>query len=178
MKRLILFRHAKSGWEAPVARDFDRALNDKGRRGARMMGAHLAAEDVGIDRVAASPAVRVVESLDALFEGYGRRVPATWDKRIYLASDATLLEVLHDQPASAGVLMMAGHNPGMEDLALLLTPDDGAAARDEVEAKFPTAALATIAFEVDDWAAVKRGSGRIERFVRPRDLDASLGPDE
>lgn len=32
MKRLILFRHAKSDWDDPVARDFDRPLNSRGKR--------------------------------------------------------------------------------------------------------------------------------------------------
>lgn len=178
MKRLTLFRHAKSGWDDPAARDFDRALNDKGKRAARIMGADMAAAGLAFDRVAASPAVRVVETLEAMFEGLGARVPATWDKRIYLASDATLLEVMHDVPADIDHLMMAGHNPGMEDLALLVTPDDGAELRDALEEKFPTAAYVTIEFDVAGWPAVKRGSGRITRFVRPRDVDPSLGPDE
>jgi phosphohistidine phosphatase len=65
----------------------------------------------------------------------------------------------------------------MEDLTLLLVPDDGDRARDSVEEKFPTASVATIAFDVDDWAAVKRGGGRLELFVRPRDLDPELGPE-
>lgn len=178
MKRLTLFRHAKSGWDDPASRDFDRALNDKGKRAARIMGERMKADGLRFDRVAASPAVRVVETLDAAFAGFGKRVPATWDKRIYLASDATLLEVLHDTPVEIDDLMMAGHNPGMEDLALLLTPDDGAALRDTLEEKFPTAAYATIAFDVADWQAVKRASGRLERFVRPRDVDPELGPEQ
>jgi phosphohistidine phosphatase len=177
MKRLTLFRHAKSGWDDPAARDFDRALNDKGRRAARVMGRHLKAQGLVFDRVAASPAVRCVETLDAMFDGYGRRVPATWDKRIYLASDATLLEVLHDTPAGIDHLLMCGHNPGMEDLTLLLVPDDGDEGRDSVEEKFPTASVASIAFDTDDWASVKRGQGRLELFVRPRDLDPELGPE-
>lgn len=177
MRRLTLFRHAKSGWDEPGARDFDRALNDKGRRAARTMGGWMQGEGLAFDRVAASPAVRVVETLDAMFEGYGRRLPVTWDKRIYLASEADLMDVLHDVPADVHDLLLAGHNPSMEDLTLLLVPDDGGTGRDQVEEKFPTAAVATIELDADGWGDVRRGSGRLVRFVRPRDLDPTLGPD-
>lgn len=178
MKTLTLLRHAKSGWDDPVARDFDRPLNPRGRRGARRMGQHM--RDLGLryDLVIASPAVRVVETLEELWEGYGRVIHAELDKRIYLASVTDLLDVIHDVPDEAGAVLMSGHNPGMEDLVLMLVPDRAEdAARDQVEEKFPTAALAEIVFDVDHWADVKSGSGRLSRFIRPRDLDPALGPE-
>ena len=98
MKRLIIFRHAKSGWDQPALRDFDRALNDKGKRAAITMGRHLRQSGVVFDHVVASPAVRVVESLDAMFEGYGKRLAPNWDRRAYLASAATLLEIVQEAP--------------------------------------------------------------------------------
>ena len=51
------------------------------------------------------------------------------------------------------------------------------AARDQVEEKYPTASLAVIELPVARWAEVVAGCGRLERFVRPRDLDPELGPD-
>lgn len=178
MKTLTLLRHAKSGWDDPVARDFDRPLNQRGRRGARLMGQHM--RDLGLryDHVVASPAVRVVETLEELWEGYGRVIHAELDKRVYLASAGDLLDVIHDASDESDTLLMSGHNPGMEDLILMLVPDRaGDAARDEIEEKFPTAALAEIRFDVDRWADVKSGVGQLTRFIRPRDLDPSLGPE-
>ncbi|GAA3257975.1 hypothetical protein GCM10020258_18630 [Sphingomonas yabuuchiae] len=55
MKTLTLLRHAKSSWDDPVARDFDRPLNAKGRRAAAMIGRHLKAEGFAFDHVLASP---------------------------------------------------------------------------------------------------------------------------
>lgn len=177
MKRLSLFRHAKSGWDDPAARDFDRALNDRGRRAARIMGRHMARQGMRFDRILASPAVRVTQTLDAMLAAYGSAVPVDWDRRLYLASDATLLDAVRDSAEGVDHLMLAGHNPGLEDLALLLVPDDGGALRDCVEEKFPTAALATIALDIDRWDAIAPGTGRLEGFVRPRDLDPALGPE-
>lgn len=178
MKRLTLLRHAKSSWDDPVARDFDRPLNGRGRRGARLMGMHM--RDLGLryDLVLASPAVRVVETLDELWEGYGRSIHVELDKRIYLASSASLLDVIHEAPDTADTILMSGHNPGMEELVLMLVPDRADdEARDQVEEKFPTAALAEIEFHVDHWVDIKAGAGHLARFIRPRDLDPALGPE-
>ena len=73
---------------------------------------------------------------------------------------------------------MCGHNPGLEDLILMLVPDrEDEALRDTVEDKFPTASVAELTFDVDRWADVKSGGGHLARFIRPRDLDSALGPD-
>jgi phosphohistidine phosphatase len=179
MKTLTLYRHAKSGWDDPVARDFDRALNTRGAKGARLMGMHMRDAGMVFDSVVSSPAVRCVDTLDATWEGYGRTLHPVWDRRIYLASCVTLLDVVHELPDTAERVMMCGHNPGLEDLILMLVPDRADdALRDEVEEKFPTASVAEITVDVARWADVKAGGGVLARLVRPRDLDAALGPEE
>ncbi|MBV9843334.1 MAG: histidine phosphatase family protein [Sphingomonadaceae bacterium] len=178
MKRLTLFRHAKSGWDEPVTRDFDRPLNAKGKRAAAVMGRHMREQGLRFDRIVASPAVRVVETLDAMFEGYGKRLAPVWDRRIYLASAATLLEVVQDTPEEVESLLLVGHNPGLEDLVLALVPDAADdVARIAVGEKYPTASLAEVDFCQGQWSDVGRQDAKLARFVRPRDLDPALGPD-
>jgi phosphohistidine phosphatase len=177
MKTLTLLRHAKSSWDDAVQRDFDRPLNAKGRRAATSMGRHLKGEGAVFDHLVASPAVRVGETLEGFASGYGRLPAVVEDRRIYLASAATLLEVVQGLPASAEAALLVGHNPGLEDLVLMLVPDGGAP-RDAVEEKYPTASVAVMRFEVAEWGDVKAGGGEFVRFVRPRDLDPTLGPDE
>jgi phosphohistidine phosphatase len=176
MKTLIVLRHAKSGWDDHGTRDFDRRLNPKGERAARAMGAHMRDLGLGWDHVVASPAVRVVETLRQAGEGYGRDIDPRWDRRAYLASATTLLELVHETPNEASRLLLSGHNPGLEDLVLMLVPD-GDALRDEVEIKFPTASLAVKTIDADDWSGVGPGKATLTRFVRPRDLDPGFGPD-
>lgn len=178
MKTLTLLRHAKSGWDDPVARDFDRPLNPKGQRAAQTMGQHMRTLGLEFDHVLASPAVRVTETLEAVEAGYGTGLAPAWDKRIYLASSAMLLDLVRELPDALGRVLLVGHNPGLEDLALYLVPDDGGPLRDDIEAKFPTASLVELQFDVDRWEDVKRGSATLTRFVRPRDLDPTLGPDQ
>lgn len=178
MKTLTLLRHAKSGWDDPALRDFDRPLNAKGARAAGVVGRNLKAMALEFDRVVASPAVRVIETLDNVGRGYGSSFAPEWDRRLYLASVATLLEVIHEQADSVDHLLIVGHNPGLEDLALALVPDAaGGALRDAIEVKFPTASVAVLTFDVAHWADVAEGHATLEQFVRPRDIDATLGPD-
>jgi phosphohistidine phosphatase len=176
MKILTLLRHAKSSWNDPIARDFDRPLNGRGRRAARTMGREMRAQGLQFDRVLASPAVRVVETLEDVAEGYGRSLQPEFDRRIYLATPEALLELIQQTDDGASALLIVGHNPGLERLALLLS--QAGEYRSEIEVKYPTATLTEISFPVERWSEVAEGLGTIARFTRPRDLDPELGPDE
>lgn len=178
MKQLIVFRHAKSDWDDPVARDFDRPLNARGMTAARVMGQYAASRGLVFDHILASPAVRCAETLDAFFDGLGRTAEPDWDRRIYLASSATLLDVIRETPNSVNSLLMIGHNPGLEDLILEVVTDTSSPLRQSVEAKFPTASIAVLQFATDDWADVGTVPAAFVSFTRPRDLDPALGPQE
>ncbi|MFN4223066.1 MAG: SixA phosphatase family protein, partial [Novosphingobium meiothermophilum] len=100
-----------------------------------------------------------------------------WDRRIYLASSATLIDLLKELPGDPASVLMIGHNPGLEDLIFDLVPDDGSSPlRTIVEEKFPTATFAVLELDVERWADVTEGCARLVEIKRPRDLDPSLGP--
>lgn len=179
MKTLTLLRHAKSGWDDQVARDFDRPLNPKGQRAAQAMGRHMRSLALQFDAVVASPALRVVETIEHVERGFGGALAPVWDRRAYLASAETLVDIVREQVDAVARVLLIGHNPGLEDLTLALVPASGGdPLRDGVEEKYPTASLAEISFDVADWRGVGPGGGTLARFVRPRDLDPSLGPDD
>lgn len=178
MKTLGLFRHAKSDWHDARARDFDRPLNTRGRSGATLMGAHIREEGTRWDRVIASPAVRVAQTIEYAAQAARSHLPILWDRRIYLASSATLMDLLREQEGDPRAILMIGHNPGLEDLIFDLVPDDGSSPlRDIVEVKFPTAAYAVLQADIDAWKELRDGCARLIHLVRPRDLDAQLGPE-
>jgi phosphohistidine phosphatase len=176
MKTLILLRHAKSGWDDHAVRDFARRLNPKGERAARTMGNHMRSIGLSWDHAIASPAIRVVETLEQIAAGYGRAIEPDWDRRAYLASAMTLLDLIQSAPEEADALLLSGHNPGLEDLVLMLVPD-GEGLRDAVEEKFPTASLAVLTCDGDTWGEINAGKCTLGVFTRPRDLDPGLGPD-
>jgi phosphohistidine phosphatase len=175
MKILTLLRHAKSTWDDPVARDFDRPLNRRGRKAAHAIGAEMRRLGLAFDAVIASPALRVKETLAETEASYGG-LRAAFDQRLYLASTDTLLEIVRGADDAAGRLLLVGHNPGLESLAMELTRGGGL--REEAAIKYPTATLAEIALPAERWREVAAGTGRLARFIRPRDLDPELGPDE
>lgn len=177
MKTLALFRHAKSDWSDARARDFDRPLNNRGLRGAAAMGSFVRQQGWVFEHIVASPAVRVAETIEVASKAFGRGFPVEWDRRIYLASSATLLDLLHEIEGDPASVLMVGHNPGLEDLIFDLVPDDGSSPlRDIVEQKFPTATFAVLEADIDRWADLTEGSARLVSLTRPRDLDPSLGP--
>ena len=178
MKTLGLFRHAKSDWHDRRLRDFDRPLNDRGRKGAALMGQHIIAHGIRWQRIISSPAVRAAETIELAGEAAGIAFPINWDRRIYLASSATLIDLLREMDDTLSNVVMIGHNPGLEDVIFDLVPDDGSSPlRDVVEEKFPTAAFAVLEMDIERWADIRDGCARMVYLKRPRDLDPELGPE-
>lgn len=178
MKILGLFRHAKSDWQDPRARDFDRPLNARGRKGAAIMGKHVRDHGARWERMLSSPAIRCAETIEIACQAAGQPVAVQWDRRIYLASSVTLADLLREQAGDPASILMVGHNPGLEDLIFDLVPDDGSSPlRDVVEEKFPTASFAVLELDIDSWADLKDKCGKLVHLTRPRDLDAELGPE-
>ena len=162
-----------------MARDFDRPLNKRGEKAAVTMGRWVKDNGLTFDHVVASPAVRVIDTIDQFVKGTGERIDATWDRRIYLASSATLMDVLREQSDEFKSVLMVGHNPGMEDLVFDIVPGDGSSPlRDVVWEKYPTAAIARMELDIDSWTKIDRKCGRLTHFIRPRDLDPALGPED
>jgi phosphohistidine phosphatase len=177
VKTLTLLRHAKSSWDDTVERDFDRPVNGRGRRAAARIGQWIAEESLAFDHVVASPAVRVRQTIEGVEDGLGRSLKPLWDTRIYLSSAATLLLLVQQFSDEHEDALLVGHNPGCEDLLLMLVPPGGEL-RGEAELKYPTATLARIELDIARWADADDNVGRLVQFVRPRDLDPTLGPDD
>ena len=155
-------------------RDFDRGLNDRGRRGAALIGAHIRAHGVRWDALLASPAERVKATLEAAELGLAPR----YDQRAYLADAATLLDVVREKAGDADAVLLSGHNPGLQDLLLeLVPPANENDLFDEASVKFPTATFAVLELAIDDWADLDGECGKLVHFARPRDLDPELGPE-
>jgi len=177
VKTLGLFRHAKSDWGDARARDFDRPLNKRGLKGARIMGEHIRNSGRRFDRIFASPAVRVSETIENAAKAWGAAsFPVEWDRRIYLATSDGLMDLLRDLEGDPGAVLMIGHNPGLEDLIFDLVPEGSSPLREIVEEKFPTATYAVVELDIESWDDIDAGCGRLVEITRPRDLDPELGP--
>lgn len=173
MKLIYLLRHAKSSWDQPDIADFDRPLNKRGRKAAKLMQAYLHDKKIRPETVLCSPAKRARETLKFLLPALGE-VTVRFEHRIYEASYQSLLLCLADLPSELGSVLLVGHNPGLERLALYLMNDLGhgpGAAR--LQDKYPTGSLAILSAPADDWAQLQVGSCRLDDFIRPVDLDGN-----
>ncbi|WP_305096519.1 SixA phosphatase family protein [Croceibacterium aestuarii] len=174
MKRLGLLRHAKSDWDDLALRDFDRGLNDRGRRGAAAIGAHIRDHGWGCEATIASPAERVRSTIEATGLGLNPR----FDPRLYLADAATLLAVLREMEGDPQSVLLVGHNPGLQELVFrLVGADEDDELLERAAEKFPTATLAVLECDIASWDELAPASARLVHFARPRDLDPELGPE-
>ena len=122
MHTLYLLRHAKSSWSDATLVDHERPLSPRGRRDAKRIADHLLRLGIVPALVLCSTARRTRETLELV----GRALDAatvSLESELYAASATTLLERLHAVPEEVGSVMLIGHNPGLEHLALLVASD-------------------------------------------------------
>lgn len=140
MRQLILTRHAKSDWGDPLLPDHDRPLNARGLRNAPKMARRLAEDGVTVERILSSTAARTRSTAEIFGAELGLAVEL--DEELYLAAAPTLLR----KAAASDVqsVMVVAHDPGISELASLLS-DDGID-------HMPTCAVARFVWNVDSWS--------------------------
>jgi phosphohistidine phosphatase len=166
MKRLYLLRHAKSSWQDPGLPDQDRPLASRGRRATKLVAEHLRRERIAPSLVLCSPARRTRETLEGIATGLGEDRSVRVERELYGASENDLLERLRAIPDEVQAVMLIGHNPAIQELALGLARSGGKLAR--IERKYPTGALATLTF-TGSWRELE--TAKLVDFVRPKDLE-------
>lgn len=162
MKTLTIIRHAKSSWEQEGLHDFERPLNERGRRDAPVMAARLRQSAEVPELLVSSPALRAITTARVFAEGLDISVDAIQiQAKIYEASVSTLLQIirgLDDQYAHAALF---GHNPGLSDLSRKLAPCDF----DEL----PTCGIVQLGLPTDHWRDVSANSGKLLYSSWPKD---------
>jgi phosphohistidine phosphatase len=170
MRELLLFRHAKSSWEAPSLDDFDRPLSDRGRRDAPRMAGEMNHRGWFPQRALVSPARRTRDTWTMAGDCLPAACETVFEETIYEASPQAILAAIQATPDHVTSLVVVGHNPGLEELAeMIVATDSDVTAQSRLRRKFPTAGLAR--FEMDrPWSSLGRESARLTHFVTPRDL--------
>jgi len=164
--RLILTRHAKSSWDDPTQADHDRPLNARGIRAAGLIGQWLASRGDTPAEVLCSDAARTRETWAHIAPHLGGTPVVTYKPALYHAGPDVMLAVLRG--ASAPVVMMLGHNPGLAEFAdrLLARPP-----ADPEFHRYPSGATLVATFDCASWADVGFGTGAVMDFVAPRALE-------
>ena len=162
MKRLILFRHAKSSWSDPPLPDNARPLTSRGERDAATMAKRLAARGEHPDLILTSHAVRAKKTAYALAAGLGSSEEIVHvERQLYLAPAPLILEILNSLDDDDRCVIAVGHNPGMSEAAHYLVPSLG-------QADLPTASAVTIEVQADRWAALTPTACRLLNYDWPK----------
>jgi phosphohistidine phosphatase len=161
MKSLLLLRHAKSSWAEPGISDFDRPLNERGKRTAPRVGEILVERGLRPDLVLSSPAKRARKTARKVLEASGLDVPLQLVDALYLAPPPTYSAELQSLSDLVHQVLVVGHNPGLEELLGALT------GRPQ---HMPTAALANVELPIESWSEFRLdGSARLVWFWAPAD---------
>ena len=153
MKSILFIRHAKSSWDSPTLKDFDRPLNERGNKDAPMMAKRLLDKKINIDVFISSPAVRALTTATYFHHSYKAKkdqlitIPA-----LYHASVDVFLEVIKQLDNKYDSVALFSHNPGITNMANSL----GVAKVDNM----PTCSIFGVQADVNNWkqfeAAIKQ----------------------
>src|SRR5947209_1834046 len=171
MLRLMLLRHAKSSWTDPGRDDRDRSLSVRGQKAAPAIGAFMRKEKLIPDLVLCSPARRARDTWKLVAETLKAAPKLIVDDAIYdFGNGGKLLDSLRHKGNGAKVVLLIGHNPSLERLALRLIGKGDAGLKERIAKKYPTGALAVLEFKAADWKAIKDAEGQLVSFTRPKDV--------
>jgi phosphohistidine phosphatase len=161
MKTLMLLRHAKSDWDDPSLKDFDRPLATRGERDAPRIGKTLGKRGPAPDLIISSPAARARATIEAVISAANLDCEIRFDESVYGASSPELMKLIRRLPDGSSSVLLVGHNPGFEDLVGRLSGS---------RERMPTAALACIVFQIDHWEDVNDEAGKLAWLLTPKQL--------
>lgn len=167
MRELLLFRHAKSSWGDPRLTDKQRPLTARGRIAATEMARSLVQLGLVPDLIFCSGATRAEETLELAMREWSPAPETRRLEALYGAMDGDYRAIIRDEGGLAQRLMLIGHNPAMQETALALAGTGDVALIAQAARKYPTAAIAVVEFDADDWSAVTAGSGRLVALLLP-----------
>jgi phosphohistidine phosphatase len=165
---LYLLRHAKSSWDEPSLADRDRPLAPRGRKAASALAHHIKKEKIAPALVLSSPARRAVDTLELVAPALGPQAQTQIEEALYGAGVEDLLRRLRNIPPAIPSVMVVGHNPTLQELALRLAGSGKDLER--LKERFPTGALATLSVP-GTWEDLGTGEAQLVDLVFPRDLE-------
>jgi len=161
MKTLLIVRHAKSSWADPGQIDFERPLNDRGKRDAPEMAERLKSKDINIDLFVSSPAKRAFRTARYFAEAYKQeKSDILLIDNLYEASVNTFYEVVSGLKDKYDTVALFSHNPGITEFANSLC-------QVRID-NMPTCAVFAVSIDTDKWASFKEAEKNFLFFDYPK----------
>ena len=165
MSGLFLLRHAKAVAQH-AAGDRARGLTDSGRDAARAIAGAIAERRIMPSLVLCSDSARTRETLEIVLPALKPKPEVVYDQTLYLADAKQLLQRLRRVDEDVRSVMLVGHNPGLQELAVMLSDQPTGPLMARLTRDFPTAAL--VRFEVSlSWPALEPGGARLTAILVP-----------
>jgi phosphohistidine phosphatase len=162
MKTLLILRHGKSSWKHGYLADHDRPLKKRGIRDARRIGELLKDEGLTPEITLSSSAKRAKDTAELVIEFYHQIVRVQHHRTLYHGYPSDYIELLGSLEDSYKIVMVVGHNPGLEELLFTLTG---------VNESMPTAGLAHVELGINNWGELNLSvNGLLKNFWYPRNL--------
>lgn len=162
MKTLLILRHAKSSWKDDRLPDHDRPLNKRGKRDAPKMGKLMQTKGLVPDLILCSTAKRAQKTCQFVSEESGYDGEILLDRDLYAFESTVYLEKLSQIDKRYQIVLLIGHNPGLEELLEQLTSD---------YYHLPTAALAQVNLPISDWVELDEDTqGQVINLWYPKEL--------
>ncbi|HET8866214.1 MAG TPA: histidine phosphatase family protein [Gracilimonas sp.] len=166
MKQILLMRHAKSSWEHPDLKDFDRPLADRGLHDAPMMGKFMRDSKHKPGWVISSPAQRAKETTMLSMEAAQvNEENISWSEDLYFGSVKDYVAAIQSASDEYERVLLVGHNPLMEQTAGIL-----AGAEQKVALRMPTAALVCLESFAGSWKNISPDTCQIKWMMIPKIL--------
>lgn len=163
MKTLYLIRHAKSDWNNPALNDFDRPLNDRGKRDAPRMGKWLKKNNEIPDLIIASPAKRAKKTAEKIADEIEYPIKnIVWEKQLYETEVPAWLKIVCGIDNVYKNVFLVAHNDTLTRFANYLCD-----ARIE---NVPTCGIVKISFPTTSWNEISVHSGDFQWFQFPKNL--------
>lgn len=160
MKKLLIIRHAKSSWDDPDLDDHERPLNARGERDSFTMARFLADNDEGLEVIYSSTAIRALDFAHVISEFCD--ITLVPELSFYTFDEDELMEILRSLPDTLSRVAIVAHNPAVTQLINRLTDAD-------LE-NVPTAGVASIQCDVDEWADLTEASCEMTYFQTAKKL--------
>lgn len=169
MRKLTLLRHAKSSWTDSAAADIDRPLAPRGHKAALKIGSFIADNTLSPDLILCSPARRTRETLAHIRPFFKGKPEIRLEHAIYSAGLGDGIIAYLQTLSEPAHVMVIGHNPTLQHMALALAKPDSHPGYAAIERKYPTAGLAHIEFDIDRWIKLET-RGRLVHYIVPKEL--------
>jgi phosphohistidine phosphatase len=142
MNALYLLRHAKAETQGEGG-DRTRPLAEAGRKDAKTMAAAMAEARIAPELVLCSGSARTRQTLELVLPAINPAPRIVYEDELYLADAKHLLARLRHVPGDTRGVLLVGHNPGLQELAVLLSDQPTGPLMAQLAQGFPTSALAS-----------------------------------